>query len=81
MPTFADIDGFRFFFYSLDCAEPPHAHVEKGGAAAKYWLSPIRRSGQKGFKRQELRAIERILKEKQNEFLAKWKTHCAQSTP
>ena len=40
MPTVLRTEGFRFFFYSSDRAEPPHIHVEKGYNAAKVWLNP-----------------------------------------
>ena len=30
MPTVLRIDGFRFFFYSLENNEPPHIHMRGG---------------------------------------------------
>ncbi len=34
--------GLKFFFYSNEGMppEPAHIHVRKGGAEAKFWLSP-----------------------------------------
>jgi hypothetical protein len=29
---------FRFYFVKHDPKEPPHVHMERGGAAAKFWL-------------------------------------------
>ena len=63
MPTVLFINGFRFFFYSNEGAEPPHIHVEKGGAAGKWWISPISLAWQDGFTRTQLRAIDTILQE------------------
>ncbi|PWJ22358.1 DUF4160 domain-containing protein [Jannaschia seohaensis] len=42
MPTVLREDGYRFFFYSNegDPLEPPHIHVMKAGAEAKFWLGP-----------------------------------------
>lgn len=42
MPTVLRHDGFRFFFYSDEGnpLEPPHVHVQRGGAEAKFWLRP-----------------------------------------
>ena len=37
MPTLAIIEGYRFFFWSLDLGEPPHVHVEGHGGKAKFW--------------------------------------------
>lgn len=40
MPTVLIIEGFRFFFFSNEGVEPPHIHVEKADAYAKFWLQP-----------------------------------------
>jgi hypothetical protein len=61
VPTVLRVDGFRFFFYSSDHEEPKHIHVEKGGATAKFWLSPIRLQSGSGFSRVELTAMEKII--------------------
>ena len=43
MPTVPDIPGpYRLFFYSFDCHEPPHVHVERERNKAKFWLDPVR---------------------------------------
>jgi hypothetical protein len=36
MPTILREAGFRLFFYSNESNEPPHIHVEKADASAKY---------------------------------------------
>ncbi|HET6238742.1 MAG TPA: DUF4160 domain-containing protein [Acetobacteraceae bacterium] len=41
MPTVLRVDGFRFYFYSLEGNEPPHVHIEYGDSLAKYWLVPV----------------------------------------
>lgn len=41
MPTVLSEQGRRFFFYRLEGSEPPHIHVEAGGATVKFWLDPI----------------------------------------
>ncbi len=42
MPTVFVENGYRFFFYSNEGhpREPMHVHVMKGGAEAKFWVSP-----------------------------------------
>jgi hypothetical protein len=42
MPTIKDISGpYRFFFYSFDCNEPEHVHVQRDRRLCKYWLDPL----------------------------------------
>jgi hypothetical protein len=40
MPTIVRDGPYRLFFYSADGAEPPHVHIERDAAIAKYWLAP-----------------------------------------
>jgi hypothetical protein len=35
MPVVLRIRGFKFYFYANEGDEPPHIHVDKGGATAK----------------------------------------------
>jgi hypothetical protein len=42
MPTVLWIGSYRFHFYANDRREPPHVHVERGDATAKFWLNPVR---------------------------------------
>ena len=39
MPVVLRIRGFKFYFYANEGDEPPHIHVDKGGATAKLGLS------------------------------------------
>jgi uncharacterized protein DUF4160 len=43
LPTVFRERGYRFFFDSNEGSprEPIHVHVEKGAAAAKFWIEPI----------------------------------------
>jgi hypothetical protein len=41
MPTVLRVDGYRFFFVSLDRSEPPHIHVKREKKVAKLWLDPV----------------------------------------
>ena len=34
--------GLRFLIFSREGSEPPHVHVRRGGARAKFWLEPVR---------------------------------------
>jgi hypothetical protein len=42
VPTIRDISGpYRFFFFSFDCDEPEHVHVERDRQQCKFWLDPV----------------------------------------
>ncbi len=73
MPTIKDISGpFRFFFYSFDCAEPMHVHVERDRATCKFWLEPVWLRDSTGFGRAELRRLERLVDEHAVNLLGAW---------
>ncbi|HXF85935.1 MAG TPA: DUF4160 domain-containing protein [Anaerolineales bacterium] len=69
MPVVLRVAGYKFFFYQADVAnEPPHVHVTKEGNEAKFWLDPVRVAREGGFRKSDLRDIERII-ENHLEFL------------
>jgi hypothetical protein len=72
MPTILRIDGYRFFFFSLEGSEPPHIHVEHGSKVAKYWLNPMNLASAVGFRNHELTKIKAIVLEHRIIFLEKW---------
>jgi hypothetical protein len=72
MPTILKIDGYRFFFFSLEGNEPPHIHVEHGSKVAKYWLNPINLADSTGFRSHELTKIRAIVIEHRIVFLERW---------
>jgi hypothetical protein len=41
MPTALRIGSYRFYFYSYDCGEPRHMHVDRESMSAKIWLDPV----------------------------------------
>ena len=72
MPTILRVGPYRFFFYSGDGDEPPHVHVERDSSVAKFWLRPVRLQNSGGFRRQELRDIQRLVDEHQMGLLESW---------
>lgn len=72
MPTVLRIDGFRFFFYSNEGSEPPHIHVERGDAAAKFWLEPVELADSVGFSAKEINLLRRLVIEHQATLLQAW---------
>jgi hypothetical protein len=59
MPTIERYSGYRFYFYSHEPNEPPHMHVDKGGATAKIWIDPPALARNLGYKPKEL-AIDNV---------------------
>lgn len=72
MPTLLRIEGFRFSFYAGDGIEPPHVHVQKGGAAAKVWLLPVRVEYAYEFTPAEMRRLRELAIEHAGAFLERW---------
>ncbi len=72
MPTVMRIGPYRLFFYSADGAEPPHIHIERDAAIAKYWLSPVRLAQSGRFGSRELRDLERLVVEHETRLLEAW---------
>ncbi len=76
MPTVLIAQGFRFAFYSNENHEPPHVHVIKGTAEAKWWLVPeLDEEFSTGFKVRELRMIRELLKQHRDELIKAWQAH------
>ncbi|MFO1429449.1 MAG: DUF4160 domain-containing protein [Candidatus Competibacteraceae bacterium] len=77
MPTVKNIPGpYRFFFYSFDCNEPKHIHVQREKSICKFWLKPISLSRNHGFPPKELNSIRQIIESNQSKFLEAWHEHC-----
>ena len=72
MPTILRSGPYRFFFYSSDREEPPHVHAERNDNEAKFWLRPVKLERSKGFTRQELRQVERLILERAEAMLRSW---------
>lgn len=72
MPVVLRLKGYKFLFYEADLDEPPHIHVRKENAEAKYWLSPIALARVRGFRQHELNEIERIISAYRDDLLEAW---------
>jgi Domain of unknown function (DUF4160) len=75
MPTVMNVSGFRFFFYSLEGAEPTHIHIERDHCAAKFWLDPVQLAGSRGFRAHELNCIRALVIEHRLAFKEAWNGH------
>ncbi len=77
MPTII-IEGYRFGFWSADCAEPPHVHVTRDGKRAKIWLLPISVASFRGYNERELNQVLKLVRAHQARLLEMWHEHCDQ---
>lgn len=77
MPTIRGVPGtYRLFFFSFDCNEPKHVHVQRERWVCKYWMEPVVLAGNHGFSPVELNVVRRMLKENQTRILEAWHEHC-----
>ena len=77
MPAIRGIPGpYRFFFYSFDCVEPMHVHVERDDATCKFWLQPLSLAANTGFRPKELNRIRGIIHDHLESVTYAWNQHC-----
>ena len=72
MPTVLRVDGYRFFFVSLDRSDPPHIHVKRERKVAKLWLDPVVLVRTGGFSRVEINKIMKLVQRHREHLLEKW---------
>ena len=72
MPTVLRIGSYRFHFYANDRREPPHVHVERDDATAKFWLNPVRLQSGRGFGRREMNRLQGMVEAHHERFLRSW---------
>lgn len=77
MPTVKNIEGpYRVFFYSFDCHEPKHVHIQREKLTRKFWLEPIALSKNSGFSPRELNLIRRLIEANILPITEAWHEHC-----
>lgn len=74
MPTVFRHGPYSFHFYASDRGERPHVHVRDGDRKIKVWLDPVEiaRTESRGFRRQEVNRIWRLVVENEERFLEEW---------
>ena len=81
MPTIKGIPGpYRFYFYSFDCAEPIHVHVQRERMVCKFWVDPIMLADNNGFPSRELRKIHQLIETYADSIMEAWDEHCGQNS-
>lgn len=81
MPTVKKIPGpYHFFFYSFDCNEQMHVHVQRDKMICKFWLEPVVLSQNRGFPSKELIIIRDTIRNNRQRILEAWYEHCGEIT-
>jgi len=81
MPTVKGIPGpYRFFFYSFDCNEPMHVHVQRERMICKFWIRPVALARNWGFSAKELSTIREIITRNRDRTMEAWYEHCGANT-
>ncbi|MFO7907681.1 MAG: DUF4160 domain-containing protein [Planctomycetota bacterium] len=75
MPTIDIIGPYKLFFYSAEGTEPPHVHVRRDRATAKFWLNPVRLARSRRFSDYELRSLQKRIAENRERILETWNEH------
>ena len=73
VPTVLRVGPYRFYFYSHEPDEPPHAHVDRDAESAKFWLEPVRLARNFGFRAIEVGRIQRIVMQNRTALLEDWR--------
>jgi len=77
MPTIKNIPGaYRLFFYSFDCYEPMHVHIQRDKMTCKYWLASVSLAKNTGFSPVELNKIRKLIVANHHKIIEVWHEHC-----
>jgi len=81
MPTISNISGpYRFFFYSFDCNERMHVHVQRERMICKFWIQPVALARNQGFAPKELNAIRVAILMNRDKIVEAWYEYCGANT-
>jgi len=81
MPTLKGIPGpYRFFFYSFDCNEPMHVHVQRERMICKFWINPLALARNQDFSVKELNTIREIIARNKDRIMEGWDGHFGKTT-
>ena len=77
-PTILKIGPYRFFFNSRE-EIIRHIHISCPAGVAKFWLEPlVSLASYYRLSPKELRQIENIVREREDEFRSAWERHFSQ---
>jgi hypothetical protein len=74
-PTVFRDGPYRFFFFSRE-EDRIHVHAMSADGEAKFWLEPtVSLATFEGLEPKQLKRLQRIVEERQNEIRRAWKDH------
>ncbi|WP_332684742.1 DUF4160 domain-containing protein [Bosea sp. (in: a-proteobacteria)] len=76
MPTALRDGPYRFLFFSADCVEPAHMHVQRDDKLAKIWLHDLSFADTGGFSPRELARIIATARDRKAYLQERWNEHC-----
>lgn len=80
MPTVLRTGPYRLYFFSHEPNEPPHVHIDRDDASAKFWLEPVSLANNIGFSAKELRKLQKIVEENQKTLAEAWNGYFGNSS-
>ena len=72
MPTVFRLGPYRFYFFSHEPNEPPHVHIDRDEATAKFWLEPVSVAKSRGFRAHELNTLAGTVEEHRDRLQEAW---------
>jgi hypothetical protein len=72
VPTVLREGPYRVYFHSHEPGEPPHVHVDRDDLSAKLWLRPVRVAANYGFSAREMRVIEGVVTDNEQDLIRAW---------
>jgi hypothetical protein len=79
MPTILRSDALRFFFYSLENAEPPQSMSKAGTLPPSLGSNLMELARSRGFRASELTRLRATIIEHRHEFVEAWYAHFGKS--
>jgi hypothetical protein len=76
VPTALREGPYRFLFFSADCTEPAHMHVQRDEKVAKIWLHDLSFADTGGFSAKELGRIIALVRDRKAYLQERWNEHC-----
>lgn len=68
------------FFYSFDCNERIHVHVQRERMTCKFWIQTVALAKNHGFAAKELNTIRGIIADNRKRIMEAWYEHCGADT-
>ncbi|WP_083439028.1 DUF4160 domain-containing protein [Herbaspirillum autotrophicum] len=72
MPTILRSGPYRLYFYSHEPNEPPHIHIDRDNASAKFWTEHVALACNVGFSVHELGMLLQLVRRHRRFLVEAW---------